>query len=163
MVLHHCSVDSTLIWDPEPLCLCIQGVAAVWFIHTPFWSRSAWGGMWGSGLHSTSRDQFKPCFIRVTRVEASCLCFSVSACESRSWIRLERSREGSQGSSSLLTLFKWTLDFQKRELLNSAVGPLRGHGSCLEGPPAPRVRLTTPEALLCNIHANHHKRSFFHY
>lgn len=28
-VLHHCSVDSTLIWDQEPVCLCIQGVAAV--------------------------------------------------------------------------------------------------------------------------------------
>ena len=40
--------------------------------------------------------EFKLCFIRVTRVEASCLSFSVSACESRSWIRLESDRVESQ-------------------------------------------------------------------
>lgn len=50
---------------------------------------------------STSRGKFKLCkntisFIRVTRVEASCLSCSVGACESRSWIRLESCGEESQ-------------------------------------------------------------------
>lgn len=117
-------------------------VAAVRFIHRLF-GRGHWGGMW---------DQFKPSFIPVTRVEASCLCFSASACDSRSWMTWESSREESQRPSSLLTLCEWTLDFQKRELLNSersAAGPLRDTAAVWRGPP-PRVHLTTPEALLCN-------------
>ncbi len=43
-VLHYCSVDSTLIWDQEPLCLCIRGVGAAWLIHAKS-GRGLWGWM----------------------------------------------------------------------------------------------------------------------
>lgn len=120
MVLHHYSVDSSLIWDKEPLCPSVPGVAAPWFILTVQFGRSHHKWMWGSGWRNTSGDGFRPCFICDTRVQASCLCFSAST---REWILMDQIRElqggGGKGSSSLLTLFEWTLDFQKRELLNS--------------------------------------------
>lgn len=157
---HNCSSNC----DQESQSRCIQGVTGVWLIHTQF-GRSPWEWKGGSGLRCLTQDQWRRIqaaskhtvpFIPVTRVEASCLSFSVSACKSP-LIYYSREPWGGWGgevkSSSLLTLFKWTFDMwmsRTRKLLNFWVKlVLLGHGSCSEGP-APGVCFTPPEPLLCN-------------
>lgn len=114
-VLHHCSVDWTLIWNREPPCLRSYGgcVAAAW----PGPGPRAW--MWGSGLRHQLRgvqtvlkhNLFHPSYPSRSILFAFG-CERVQVC--RSWIRLEsRGAVGSQILLSLLTLFRWTLDIRR--------------------------------------------------
>lgn len=157
-VLHQCSVDSTLIWDQEPPCLCTFGCCfSMTHSHTvgPRASGSGWKAADGA---SAVRDRltlgsnttpFHPSSPESTRP----VCLSPWACARIGCRWDERVLGNGDKSCSLLTLFRWTLDTWRRRKRRSAElsaechWPRKGHGSCLEGP-VPRVHLTTPEGFV---------------
>lgn len=60
------------------------------------------------------------------RVDVSCSSISTSACEHLPVASISGAQGRGAASRSLLTLFEWTLDTRKRELLNSATQQLLG-------------------------------------
>lgn len=108
MVLHHYSVDSSLIWDKEPLCLSV--------LHRDLSSQRSLVAAITSGCEAAGGET--PAGTGSDRVSSVtleyrhpvCVSPQAHASESPSWIRLESSGEGrgggGKGYSSLLTLFE---------------------------------------------------------